>query len=443
VNSALSPAHLDKEGKFVGSQGEVVGRVLPNGTVAIDTKAVPGIPANDNEPRLCPMPRPDKKGERGRDYEDYVKSFVNPLPYTTPRAVGFQLPNPEENSKLVYYDDCQHSTGTMIEAKGPTYAKLLTYDWGKWSLTNDWLEQSGAQIAAAEKRPVRWYFAEPEAAEFAREIFNKAEGGRERIEIVVLPWSGSRQMNEHEYAYDIRSGWRGRPESPASIGTKFLNMLDALSGIDPTFGNWRVIDALGKASRPLAEVRPNIAAIVEKNVARDDYGPSPRRGYHAAAMAGKFKDPRSTTFSVDAGGQFDSETHLEFGSWNVRPDPAIVTYPLYKAALLAINAIWRAPWACAYAFKLDYDKFPLIPGVPLFPFSRFHIPWIAYLSPALAVRFALPADILTERAPDGGLLMTATVERLDPTNPEHLRRARILAGALMARTGYRPSRPVG
>jgi hypothetical protein len=34
-------------------------------------------------------------------------------------------------------------------------------------------------------------------------------------------------------------------------------------------------------------------------------------------------------------------------------------------------------------------------------------------------------------------LMTATEKRLDPTNPEHLQRARILAETLIARTGYK------
>jgi len=32
--------------------------------------------------------------------------------------------------------------------------------------------------------------------------------------------------------------------------------------------------------------------------------------------------------------------------------------------------------------------------------------------------------------------MSATTERLDPMNPEHVRRARILAETLIARTGY-------
>lgn len=46
----------------------------------------------------------------------------------------------------------------------------------------------------------------------------------------------------------------------------------------------------------------------------------------------------------------------------------------------------------------------------------------------------LAREILTERTPDGGLLMSATTERLDPMNPEHLRRARIVAEALIACT---------
>jgi hypothetical protein len=40
---------------------------------------------------------------------------------------------------------------------------------------------------------------------------------------------------------------------------------------------------------------------------------------------------------------------------------------------------------------------------------------------------------LAERTPDGGLLMSAATERLDPTNPEHVRRARILADTMIAK----------
>ena len=54
----------------------------------VDKAAVFPDSANDNQPELCPMPGLDKPGERGRDYEDYVKSVVNPVD-TTPRYWGF------------------------------------------------------------------------------------------------------------------------------------------------------------------------------------------------------------------------------------------------------------------------------------------------------------------------------------------------------------------
>ena len=83
-------------------------------------------------------------------------------------------------------------------------------------------------------------------------------------------------------------------------------------------------------------------------------------------------------------------------------------------------------------------KIVSVERVPLdltFPYSVFHIPWIAYLSAEYAAGVALPCDILTERTPDGGLLMSATTARLDPDNPEHVRRARIIAETMIARAG--------
>ncbi len=78
----------------------------------------------------------------------------------------------------------------------------------------------------------------------------------------------------------------------------------------------------------------------------------------------------------------------------------------------------------------------MIPSEPTFPESVFHIPWLAHLSAPLAASLDLPPKILTERTPDGGLLTIAAEERLDPTNPEHLSRARILDDTMIARTGY-------
>ncbi len=61
-------------------------------------------------------------------------------------------------------------------------------------------------------------------------------------------------MNALAFGYDIRSGWRGRVEKPASIGEKFLQTLDALSVIDPVlFVNWKLTDLRAKAALTLEE----------------------------------------------------------------------------------------------------------------------------------------------------------------------------------------------
>jgi hypothetical protein len=183
-----------QEDVFRDQRGQVVGRVLPGGHIAIDPAAVFPEAANDNNPKLCPEMGPDKPGERGRDYADYVKRVVNPPPdIPTPRYFGSQLPNPYDFGKLVYYDDCQHSTGTMVEAKGPGYAEMLEYEILKNSLTQEWLAESGRQVDSSHGRPIRWYFADIRAALFAQGIFVATGKGRENIAIVWLPWSGKKK----------------------------------------------------------------------------------------------------------------------------------------------------------------------------------------------------------------------------------------------------------
>ena len=247
-------------------------------------------------------------------------------------------------------------------------------------------------------------------------------------------------MSEVTFNYSIRSELPFDSESPASIGAKFVETLDALSRVDPTvFTNWKVTDIPALTSQPLAVARSHIAEIVENNVSRDDLSePEPEYGgYWAFAFADKVVESRRVHLRVQTGGKSERTTLLQTGDWKVLPDPAIVTYPIFRSALLAINAIWPPVWACAYAFKVDYFEVPLAPGAPLFPHTRFHIPWMGYLPASPTKPFVLPPpEIMTEGTPDGGLLMIATEDRLDPTNPEHLRRARIIAETMIAATGY-------
>lgn len=138
-----------------------------------------------------------------------------------------------------------------------------------------------------------------------------------------------------------------------------------------------------------------------------------------------------------AGAVFDGEMSLRFGDVLQPTDPLIVTYRLFREALLATSVIWQPLWAYVSAFTTDYWKGPIVAGAPVIRHNPFFIPWIAYLSPAVTRGFVVEPDLRTESTADGGLLMSATNERLDLANPEHLRRARILAETMIARTGHK------
>jgi hypothetical protein len=263
-------------------------------------------------------------------------------------------------------------------------------------------------------------------------------------------------MTTINYRYFVRGQWVGpADEKPAVIGEKFLQTLDALSGIDPLFkgwqftGVWQIPEEHRLAYVPLAAGRKRIAEIVESGVYVDDFNkPCPENGHGVVAVAGA-RGPRHVSLTASTS---DQHFELSFGEYNLPSDLSIVTYPLFRAALLAISAIWDAQWAYATAYRNDAVMVPIYfgPGVPAFrvdsalqvpidptfPKSAFQVPWMVYLSAERAAGLKLIPEILTERAPEGGLLMSATTDRLDPTNPEHVRRARILAETLIARTGY-------
>lgn len=247
-------------------------------------------------------------------------------------------------------------------------------------------------------------------------------------------------MNELTFRYSIRSKLSGRVESPAELGAKFVATLDALSHIDSSvFANWEVINLPEQVALPLAAARARIGTIINDNVCRDDAKePEPESGYTAVAYTNTAIRSRELYLTVRAGGNTKAETWFQAGQHRIFPDSAVVNYPLFRAAMLAINVQWPPSWACASAFRMDYDKAPLSPAAVLFPYSIFHIPWFAYLSEQLIGELQVPTEVITEHIPDGGLLMTVTKDRLDPTNPDHLRSARVLAETMIARTGYQP-----
>lgn len=145
--------------------------------------------ADTNGPQLCPDPGPDAPhgaSAQAIAYQAYI-SFLNNPDRPLPPGLAVSLIDPTTGKRVVY-DDCRESDGTMIEAKGPGYARLLQYSYFYDDiLPARWITQAERQAAASGWRDVDWFFAEPEAADRAREIFSDYEQVQNIDVIFVAP----------------------------------------------------------------------------------------------------------------------------------------------------------------------------------------------------------------------------------------------------------------
>ena len=138
---------------------------------------------DDDHPKLCPEPSTEKNNDakkRARLYQEQISALINPQrPLEYGLAMAFFNP---VSGKWVNADECDEADGSVIEAKGPGYAGLLTFPEGRISIERDWRRQGVAQVQAAGPRRVRWYFAEDEAADYAKKLFSESLELR-RIEV--------------------------------------------------------------------------------------------------------------------------------------------------------------------------------------------------------------------------------------------------------------------
>jgi hypothetical protein len=100
----------------------------------------------------------------------------------------------------------------------------------------------------------------------------------------------------------------------------------------------------------------------------------------------------------------------------------LVTFPIFKAAMLILAETWEATWAKAFpnnmVQKTDWDG--MKPGWG----------WIVYVCPHLAKLVTPPPGVIVERRPNGGLFLAATEEVFDADNPQHIAAARLIRDAM-------------
>jgi hypothetical protein len=209
----LFSGRYNLDGVFRDKDGNVIGRFLGGSAVVVDTTAVPEYrsrssaqvqtdddeegssqpnnpAANDNGPKLCPDPSLDRfRGKLDPDkndvlYQAFIGERVNGFAW--PTGFGISLLNPTTGDTVVF-DNCQITTGIMIEAKSTGYLQMLqrwrdrggAFPWK--NAERKMLDQSERQLEAAGGRPIEWHFAEKEVADYVRELF-----ARERPGITVI-----------------------------------------------------------------------------------------------------------------------------------------------------------------------------------------------------------------------------------------------------------------
>ena len=246
--------------------------------------------------------------------------------------------------------------------------------------------------------------------------------------------------------------WGPRAETPASCAARFQRLLSALSTIHPSFSDWSIFRDLEASELgdmddfmehmnalsdtdiegriiPLASMsRRDMVEWITESVSRNDDGtPAPVYGYSfdAGASPEKQISPREWNVSIragDASPQPFVNTATLKGQFPCTANADLNTVQIFKPAMLALATIWEASW-CGLR-----PAWTLPEGGPREPWFGFQ--WATYLGPAIAPKVTPPRSALTERFPDGGLLMIATEDRFDPANPKHMAVAQDINAAL-------------
>jgi hypothetical protein len=225
--------------------------------------------------------------------------------------------------------------------------------------------------------------------------------------------------------YKIYASWGPRAETPEAIARRFLACVDRLNQIHPAYDNW--IFRLNDRPKNFDALRKDLAAAIATKVARaEDGDPTPIYGYRASVINNmKAPGPRSLALRVNAGawvtsGYFCNSAMIKTGD-NVVPDPAIIAYPAFKAALLALVESFDATYCSAYPQQImDFWD----------PARHLRLGWMSYVAPRFAPLITPPPTAIHERTAQGGLLMSATQETFRVDNPAHLAVAQDILKAL-------------
>ena len=206
----------------------------------------------------------------------------------------------------------------------------------------------------------------------------------------------------------INTRWRVRPDDATTVARCLRRYIDELTGIDEALSSWQ----LGRAYRPYAAIRDDLALSVQRNVKiGEDRKPDPKDGFSITGASG---DKRQRFSFVGTAGRvynYPMANELFFETDSNHPaDTTIVTYPLMKGVVLATVAAWKPEFCAAYSSDLEPDRSE----------GLYRKAWMTYVTPAHADSVDLFGVPFSETTPDGGLLLCATDKTFDAADPVHV-----------------------
>ena len=220
--------------------------------------------------------------------------------------------------------------------------------------------------------------------------------------------------------YGVAAWWGPRAETPSAVAGRFSKMIDAIRDVDPLLRDWRL-----EGRGDFEAVRPQLVQYVAAKVSRDDLGEVwEEEGY--GFFAYQSRKEKTYSIKVTAG-----SVYPDIPSWNKifletntngSPPPEMITYRIFKAALLAMVDAWTPQLCFAYPSELLE-----LAGRKGAFFSSY---WMLYLDPHFAPFVTPPTSAVNERLADGGLLMSATTETFRIDNPQHMAVGRDIGAAV-------------
>ena len=227
--------------------------------------------------------------------------------------------------------------------------------------------------------------------------------------------------------YNVVADWGRRPETAESLAGRWLALIARLEVLDPVFARWSHWEE-GSGFVPFD---PRLEAQGARVIAHTERTRTGRLVPEAGSRIWNMTDPhpRSRRFNISMFAGNDNAYHdnnvvFKTDSCAV-PDPRVLTYRIFRGALLAIAETFAVTQAYAYPSDL-FDLWSKGPA------HKFDLPlaWISYIPARFGPLVTPPPNVIVEHRPDGGLLMAATDETFVTANPAHLAAARTIHAAL-------------